>query len=47
MIDDYEYFLITPCFNVCVNQGNVHNAMLFVGVESHKKSDRHPVVLDG
>jgi len=30
-----------------VNQGNVHNAMLFVGVQSHKESNGYPVVLDG
>jgi len=33
-------------FSMSVNQGNVHHAMLFVGVESHKKSNSHPVVLD-
>lgn len=30
-----------------VNQGDVHNAVLPVGVESDKESDGHPVVLDG
>jgi len=30
-----------------VIQGNVHNAVLFAGVQSHKKSNGYSVVLDG
>lgn len=30
-----------------VNQGSVHNAMLFVDIQSHTKSNGYSVVLDG
>lgn len=32
------------CFH---DQGYVHNTVLYIGIKSHKKSDGHPVVLDG